>query len=105
MYIPVYSYHNKYTYEMGVYDLSMKHLTGKSHTTVGIMTVCSITVTQKLAVLSISRIYTFGDTIFSSKSTFTRLKYHIDSLLDNDGQLFYEIHLVNNTSYFPSSRI
>lgn len=67
---------------MGVYDLSMKHLTGKSRTTVGIVTVCSITVTKKLTALSIRRIYTLGDTIYSSKSTFTSLKYHIYSLLN-----------------------
>lgn len=50
---------------MEVSDILMKNLAWKSHTTVGIMTVnvCSITVTQRLAVLSICRIYTLPDTV------------------------------------------
>lgn len=71
---PCFLYHNKYTYEMGIYEVLMKFLTGKSHTAVGMMTVsvCSITVTERLTGLSIRRIYTLGGTVYASKSTFTR---------------------------------
>lgn len=71
---PCILYHNKFTSKIGAYNLSMKFLTGKLHTAVGMMTVhvCGITVTQRLAVLSICRMYTRGNTVYSSKSTFTR---------------------------------
>lgn len=56
---------------MHIIDLLMKYHTCSLHTTVDMMAICTITVTERLTALSIRRTVTFSVTVCSMKSLVT----------------------------------